>query len=133
MRNADQLDSGAVKAALEAVDTLLSFRDFTPPHGLFVMLLGRFRDDLRDAVGMETLRHVVRGSHRRPLSELRQVELGTVATALAVLRQERITRVMDDPDLPKLLAGFAEDVRGHQARLAALPAAAPAEAGAAAS
>jgi hypothetical protein len=127
MRNADQLDSGAVKAALEAADSLLSFRDFTPPHGLFVMLLGRFRDDLRDTLGMEALRHVVRGPHRRALAELRPVELGTMATALAVLRQERITRIMDDPDLPPLLAGFAEDVNSHQARLAALSNAAPAE------
>ena len=133
MRNADQLDSGVVKNALEAADTLLSFRDFTPPHGLFVMLLGRFRDDLRDTLGMDYLRHAVRGTHRRALSELRQVELGTLAGALAVLRQERVTNIMDDPDLSPLLAGFAEDVNSHQARLAALSAAAPAEDEAAAS
>jgi hypothetical protein len=122
MRNAEPLDSGDLKTALEAADTLLSFRDFTPPQGMFVMLLGRFRDDLRDALGMDALRHAVRGTRRRALAELRAVELSTLAGALAILRQSRITNIMDDPDLPLLLAGFADDVNGHRARLAALPA-----------
>ena len=128
MRETSHLDSGDIKTAMEAADTLLSFRDFMPPHGLLVMILGKFRDDLRDVLGLEELRRAVRGNQRRALADLRPVELTTLAGALAVLRQPRFTNIMDDPDLPMLLAGFAEDVSDHQARLAALADAAPAEA-----
>jgi hypothetical protein len=53
MPNAAELDPDALKVALNATDILLRFRDYTPPGGRFVMLLGKFRDDLREAPEME--------------------------------------------------------------------------------
>jgi hypothetical protein len=118
MKNAAHLDSGALQVALQATDTLLSFRDFTPTGGLFVMYLGRFRDDLRDVLEMESLRPAERGTQIRALGELRSIELSMLARAVMILRQPRFTRLMDDPKLIEMLEGFEEDLNAHKRKLA---------------
>jgi hypothetical protein len=103
------LDPDALKVALDAVDSLLRFRAYTP-GGLFVILLGKFRDDVRSAISMAIEEPVQRGSLRVALEKLDSIEIGTVGGAVMILRQPRFTRIMDDPMLPQMLEAFEEDV-----------------------
>jgi transcriptional regulator with XRE-family HTH domain len=95
---------------------------------LFVMLLGTFRDELRDALGMEELPPAQRGDTRCALDELRPVELSTMYGAVMILRQQRFTRIMDDPELPQMLGDLEDDLRASTRKLRALRADTPAEA-----
>lgn len=97
------LDSDVLKVALNSADTLLTFRAFTAPGGMFVMLLGRFRDDVREALEMEALRPAQRGTRRLPFGELRSIELSTMGGAVMILLQDRFRPCMDDPMLPRML------------------------------
>jgi hypothetical protein len=103
------LDPDALKVALDAVDSLLRFRAHTP-GGLFVILLGKLRDDVRSALSMAIEEPVQRGSLRVSLEKLDSIEIGTVGGAVMILRQPRFTRIMDDPMLPQMLEAFEEDV-----------------------
>jgi hypothetical protein len=109
MRSITELDLDALNVALESVDTLLKFRAYTP-GGLFVILLGKFRDDVRDALSMATEQPVQRGSLRLALDKLDSIELETVGGAVTILRQPRFKYVIDDPMLPQMLEAFEEDV-----------------------
>src|ERR1700677_4215541 len=120
MNDPESLAPDALKVALESAETLLTFRDFTPPGGLFVMVLGAFRDELREALCMEVLRPAVRGHHSRPLDELRSIELSTMAGAVMILRQPRFTRVMDDPELILRLEEMESELDARKRTLALL-------------
>jgi hypothetical protein len=109
MNDPAELDPDALKVALGSVDSLLSFRAYTP-GGLFVILLGKFRDDLRDALEMSAEQSAPRGSLRLALDKLDSIEIVTVGGAVVILRQPRFTRIMDDPMLPQMLEAFEEDV-----------------------
>jgi hypothetical protein len=106
MRSLKDLDTDALKVALDATDSLMQHKAYLPPGGLLFMLLGRFRDDIRDLLGMERGELPTRGKERRSLDELTSVELGTVSGAVVILLENHITSVMDDPDLAKLLREF---------------------------
>jgi hypothetical protein len=106
MRSLKDLDTDALKVALDASDSLMKHKAYLPPGGLLVMLLGRWRDEVGDALGMERGELPTRGKERRSLDELTSVELGTVSGAVAILLQSRFTAVMDDPELPKQLREF---------------------------
>jgi hypothetical protein len=98
-----ELDSDALKVALNSAETLLTFRAFTAPGGMFVMLLGRFRDDVREALEMEVLRPAQRGTTHLPFGELRSIELSTMGGAVTILLQARFKSRMDDPMLIQML------------------------------
>jgi hypothetical protein len=87
----------------------LRFRAYSS-GGLIVILLGKYRDDLRDALELSAERPVQRRSLRLALDKLNFIEIGTVGGALMILRQPRFTRIMDDPMLPQMLEAFKEDV-----------------------
>ena len=106
MRSLKDLHLDELEVALNAADALMEHRTFLPRGGLLLMLLSRFRDDIRDAIGMEAERHPGRGSVFRTLDELTSSELGTLAGAVDTLLEERFTLVMDDPELSKLLREF---------------------------
>jgi hypothetical protein len=59
MNHPAELGPGVLKVALSAIDSLLKFRAYTP-GGLFVILLGKFGDDVRDVLSM-----VVEEKHER--------------------------------------------------------------------
>ncbi|MGH3246661.1 MAG: hypothetical protein ACRDOI_10690 [Trebonia sp.] len=106
MRSLNDLGTDALKVALDASDALMRHKAYLPPGGLLVMLLGRWRDDIRDALGMEREDMPRRGKERRSLDELTSVELDTVAGATGILLQDRFRARMDDPELLKLLGEF---------------------------
>ena len=127
MRSITELDLDALNVALESVDTLLKFRAYTP-GGLFVILLGKFRDDVRDALSMATEQPVQRGSLRLALDKLDSIELETVGGAVTILRQPRFKYVIDDPMLPQMLEAFEDDVNQEKHERTAGQAKTPADA-----
>jgi hypothetical protein len=94
------------KTALEAAETLMHFRTFLPRGGLLLMLVSRFRDDLRDALGMARERVPGSGRHFRSLDEMTSTEFDRVTAAVATLLEDRFAPLMDDPALPTLLREF---------------------------
>ena len=102
----ERLPEDALKAALEASETLMSLKQFLPRSGLLLMLVSRFRDDTREALGMEPERYPGRGSVFSSPDDLTSSELDKVAGAVATLLEERFTNLMDDPELPKQLRDF---------------------------
>jgi hypothetical protein len=106
MHSLTELPKDELKVALEAADALMQHKSFLPRGGLLLMLVSRFRDDTREALGMEPERLPGRGKMFRSLDELTSVELDTLAGAVDTLLQDRLTVVMDDPELAKLLREF---------------------------
>lgn len=100
------LGADALKVALEAADALMSLKQFMPRGGLLLMMVSRFRDDVREALGMEPERYPGRGKVFRSLDELTTSELDAAWGAVKILLQGRFTAVMDDPELPRHLRGF---------------------------
>jgi hypothetical protein len=109
MNDPAELDPDAIVVALNAVDTLVKFRAYMA-DGLFVILLGKFRDDLRDDLGLDIQRPLRHKTLRLSLDGLDSIEIGTLGGAVMILRQPRFTRIMDDPILPRMLEAFEEDV-----------------------
>ncbi len=107
------LPDDQLKIALGAADALMEHKAFLPGSLLF-MLVGRFRDDIREALGMETGELPQRGRERRSLDELTTVELDTVSGAVGILIQDRFVHVMDDPALPRLLRDFNGELDGQK-------------------
>jgi hypothetical protein len=105
MRSLSELPADELKVAHDAAETLIDSREYLPT-GLLVMMLGRFRDDIREALGMETGDQARRGREVKSLDELTTVELGSLTGAVMILLQDRFTACMDDPELPKDLAAL---------------------------
>jgi hypothetical protein len=120
MRSLTLLPEDQLKDALGAADALMEHKAFLPPGSLLFMLLGKFRDDTREALGMKLGELPQRGRERRSLDEMTTTELAAVIAAVAVLSEARFTGVMDDPALPRLLADFRQDLTAQDAERAQL-------------
>ena len=101
-----------LRDAHDAADTLISekFRSYLPGW-MLPMLLGKFRDDLAESLGME-LPPLPLPRRSGPvkavkLDDLTSSELGTLSGAVLVL-VTRFTALMDDPLLPELLREFRD-------------------------
>lgn len=101
-----ELDTDALGVALYCVDNVLRFRSYTP-GSLLVMLLGKFRDDLRDAHGKDTLLPAQRGSQHLPIGELELSDLDSACESTGTLL-DQFEPFMDDPELPELLKDFRD-------------------------
>lgn len=122
MPTLESLGTDALKVALNAADTLMGHTRFMPRSGLLAMLLGRFRDDVREALEMDAEDIPRRGKDHQPLDQMTSGELDAVWGAAMILLQDRFTRHMDDPDLPKLLRAFQGELavqRGERAQIRA--------------
>jgi hypothetical protein len=53
MRSLSEMPPDALQVAHDAAGALLKFRAYLPPGALLVMIVGRFRGDIRDELGME--------------------------------------------------------------------------------
>jgi hypothetical protein len=102
MRSLTELPTDALQVARDAADTVIRFRAFLPPGGLLVMLAGRLRDDVREALELEPVEAAYRGRERRSLDELASVELDTLAGSVGILLNKFVP-YMDDPALAPLL------------------------------
>ena len=117
-----RLPEDARKAALDATDALMLHKQFLPRGGLLLMLVSRFRDDTREALDMEPERYPGRGKVFRSLDDLTSSELDKIAAAVTVLLQPRFTALMDDPELPRLLSDFRNQLDQQKTERAQLQA-----------
>ena len=102
MRSISQLSIADLRVAGDATETLIDFRAYLPTGGMLVMLAGRWRDDIREALGVRPVEPAYRGSEVKPLNEMPDQEFDQLAKAIGVL-VGRFTSAMEDPMLPKLL------------------------------
>jgi hypothetical protein len=113
-----ELDGDALGIALYCIDSVLRFRSYTP-GSMLVMLLGKFRDDLRDAHGNHTLLPAQRGSQHLPIGELDLSDLDTACDSAGTLL-DQFEPFMDDPELPELLRDLGDILNAEKADRAAL-------------
>lgn len=122
MRSLADLPTDELKLAHDAATVLVTdYKAYLPPGGLLRMLLSRFRDDTREALGLEVEGLPAR-EDKYTLDELTSVELDTVAGAVIILLQDRFTAVMDDPDLPKLLGDYQIELNAQKTERAEIKA-----------
>ena len=123
MRTLRDLSPDALQVGREAAAALIDKREYLTPGGLLAMLLGRFRDDISEAInGTPSREDLPRRRGYSSLDELTSVELDSVWGAVNVLLQKRFTEVMDDPALPRLLDEFRDkliDQRRERAEIQA--------------
>jgi hypothetical protein len=106
MPSLSQLPEDQLQTARDATDSVFKFRAYLPGN-LLVMLLGRWREDVSDALGVPRGELPSRGKDRHPLDQLTSTEFAALTGAVGILTDVRYTNTMDDPDLPKLLGEFA--------------------------
>lgn len=119
MRSLSELPIADLRAAGDAIETLLDFRACLPPAGTLVTLAGKFRDDIRDVLGMPLPERASRGQEVVPLDELTTEEFGKLSRAAGVL-VGRFTPWMDDPELITGLSGLWETLSIQAAERAQL-------------
>jgi hypothetical protein len=110
------LDADAFNLALHCLDTIVKFRAYTS-GALMVMLLGKFRDDVRESHGKEPLLPAQRGSQHLPIGELESSDLDTLAGSAGTLL-DQFAPLMDDPELPTLLRDFQDALNAEKAERA---------------
>lgn len=92
-----------LRAAGDAIETVLDFRAYLSTDGMLVMLAAKFRDDIRELLGVPPLPRVSRAPKRKALDSMEAAELDRLFEAVLILN-DRFTRYLDDPELPKCLA-----------------------------
>jgi hypothetical protein len=125
MRIPAKFTDSDIRDAREAADVLVSetFRKYLFLSGrLLPVLVGRFRDDLTETLGMPLPEIPRRNGQVRPakLDHLTSSEFIAIWGAVDALI-ERFTPLMDDPELPRLLSALREELvseRIDRARIA---------------
>ena len=123
MRAPAEMTSDELREAHHAADALISkkFRSYLPGK-MLPMLLGRFRDDMAEALGMELPPLPQRSGPVKSakLDDLTSGELDELSGAVLIL-VTRFATLMDDPLLPKLLREFRDALvieKADRARIA---------------
>jgi hypothetical protein len=106
MRSTTDLDVDALRVAYDAAERVMRLNEYLPSRGLLLMLMTKFRDDLRDDLEMEILPLPRRPAVHLSLDALTTSELDSLWGAVMILLQPRFTRLMSDPALPQLLDQF---------------------------
>jgi hypothetical protein len=97
-----QLSTDSLREAGDAIETVIEFRGYLPQGGMLLMLAGKWRDDIRELLGMPTLDRVSRGPERKKLDTMGEADLYRLAEAVIVL-VGAFKGSMDDPELPRQL------------------------------
>ena len=117
MRSLGQLTNDELREAHDAADTLIreKFRGYLPGR-MLPMLLGKFRDDMAEALGMELppLPKPAGSVKAARLDDLTSTELDALTGAVLVL-VTRFTGLMDDPLLPSLLRELRDALKIEKA------------------
>ena len=103
MRTIADLSKDQLRVAGDAIETVLEFRAYLSTDGMLIMLAGKFRDDIRELLGVPSLPRVSRATERKALGGMEAAELDRLFEAVLILNGG-FTRYMDDPELPKCLA-----------------------------
>jgi hypothetical protein len=115
MRSITDQAEDDLKVAHDAAERMMTLKDYLPDRGLLLMLTTKFRDDLREILGMETLPLPRRSAVQLSLDALTTSELDSLWGAVVILLQPRFTSIMDDPALPRLLDQLRELLRAQRA------------------
>ena len=97
-----QLSTDSLREAGDAIETVIEFRDYLPQGGMLLMLAGKWRDDIREQLGVPGLDRVSRGPDHKKLSAMEDADLYRLEEAV-ILLVGAFTRYMDDPELPRQL------------------------------
>jgi hypothetical protein len=98
--------------AAEAADIVIKFREYLPPDGALVFMLGSFRDKIRQVQGLAAPPHATRGSVVASLDELASLDFAALWEAVGIL-YDGYTAFMPDP----ALAGHLCELRGRLAEM----------------
>jgi hypothetical protein len=99
-----------LRVAGDAIETLIDLRACLPADGKLLMLAGRFRDGIREELGMPPLERPERGSESKRLDELEEEDLDKLAYAVDTL-VSAYRKVMDDPELVRRLGDLNSALR----------------------
>ena len=117
MQSLTEMTPEELREAHRAANMLCSekFRSYLPGR-MLPMLLGRFRDDMAEALGMELPPLPRRAGSVKivRLDDLTSTELETLSSAVLVL-VTRFTVLMDDPLLPRLLRELVDALKVEKA------------------
>jgi hypothetical protein len=106
-RSLTSLRPEELQTAQDATTVLVvDYKQYMPPGGLLRMLLSRFRDDIREIIGMTAEGLPGRGGKHHELDELTSTELDAIAGAVTTLLEDGFTATMTDPELAPLLDQF---------------------------
>src|SRR5262249_9162260 len=83
------------------------------PGRMLAMLLSKFRDDMRDVLGMELPPRLPTRVRNQELEALTDAELGMLDGHVAVLLG-KFAGYMDDPALPEALGNFRTDLTAER-------------------
>ena len=109
MRSLTELPTAELRDAGDATETLIEFRDYLPHGGMLLMLAGRFRDDIRELLGMPSLGRVTRSQERKKYDSMKDADLDRLGKAAAILNS-RFAGYMDDPELARLIGNVLAEV-----------------------
>jgi hypothetical protein len=110
MTTVKELSIDDLRVAGDAIETLIDLRTYLPADGKLVMLAGRFRDDIREELGVPPLERPDRSSESKRLDELEDEDLDKLAYAVGALVSE-FRKVMDDPELVRRLGDLNAALR----------------------
>jgi len=114
-----------LRCAGDAAETLIEFRDYLPTDGMLLMLAGRWRDDIRELLGVPPSERVSRGPERKKPEDMQDADLERLFASV-ILLVDGLKGYMDDPELPRHLSdlleqvGAARDARIHAEQAMAL-------------
>jgi hypothetical protein len=117
MHTLNELDQDKLNEARQCAGALIAFKAYMPPDGTLLMLIGKFRDDVKDLMEAERDPAPKRGTERHPLDELTSTELDTISGSAGILLNN-FTPYMDDPLLPRLLRRYHADLSAQKAERA---------------
>jgi hypothetical protein len=98
-----ELSKDQLRVAGDAIESVIDLRAYLPTDGTLIMLAGRFRDDVREELGVPPLDPAGRGPERKQLDDLGDEQLDRLATAVTTL-VGRFRPFIDDPELAKQLS-----------------------------
>ena len=102
MRTIAELSTDELRLAGDAIETVIDLRTYLPTDGTLIMLAERFRDDIRELLGVPVLKPADRGPERNQLDDLADEELDRMAEAVTAL-VGRFRPFIDDPELVRQL------------------------------
>jgi hypothetical protein len=103
VRTIAELSTDELRLAGDAIETVIDLRAYLPPDGTLIMLAERFRDDIRELLGVPVLKPANRDPERNQLNDLADEELDRMAEAVTAL-VGRFRPFIDDPELVKQLS-----------------------------
>ena len=98
VRTIAELSTDDLRVAGDTIETVIDLRAYLPTDRTLIMLAGRFRDDIREELGVPPLEPACRGLERKRLDDLSDEELDKLAKAVTAL-VGRFRVFIDDPEL----------------------------------